>query len=62
MKTSFWCGVLLLMCACSGGGESEGDGHVWKEQTDMIDKAQGVEDLLGAADARQRQRIEEQTQ
>ena len=62
MKTSFICGVLLLLCACSSGGESESGDHVWKEQTDMIDKAQGVEDLLGDADAQQRQRIEEQTQ
>jgi uncharacterized membrane protein YgcG len=53
--------MILLLCACSGG-ESESKGHVWKEQTDMIDKAQGVEDLLGTADAQQRQRIEEQTQ
>ena len=61
MKTSFMCGVLLLLCACSGGESGSGD-HVWKEQTDMLDKAQGVEDLLGDADARQRQRMEEQTQ
>jgi hypothetical protein len=63
MKMIFCCGVLLLVGACSGGGESESEGeHVWKEQTDMIDKAQGVQDLLGEADARQRQRIEEQVQ
>ena len=61
MKTSFMCGVLLLLCACGGGDSGSGD-HVWKEQTDMIDKAQGVEDLLGDADVQQRQRIEEQTQ
>lgn len=61
MKTSFMCAVLLLLCACSGG-ESESEGHVWKDQTDMVDKAHDVEDLLGAADAQQRQRIEEQTQ
>jgi hypothetical protein len=53
---------VLLLSACSGGGESESEAHVWKQQTDMIDKAQGVEDLLGAADAQQRQRIEEQEQ
>lgn len=53
--------MLLLLCACSGG-ESESEGHVWKEQTDMIDKAGGVEDLLGDTNAQQRQRIEEQTQ
>ena len=55
------CGVLPLLCACGGGDSGSGD-HVWKEQTDMIDKAQGVEDLLGDADVQQRQRIEEQTQ
>lgn len=54
--------VLLLLCACSGGGESESGDHVWKQQTDMIDRAHEVEDLLGTADAQQRQRIEEQTQ
>ena len=51
---------MLLLCACSGG-ESESESHVWKEQTDMIDKAHGVEDLLGEANTQQRQRIEEQT-
>jgi hypothetical protein len=61
MKTSFMCGVLLLLCACSGGESGSGD-HVWKEQTDMIDKAHDAEDLLGSANAQQRQRIEEQTQ
>ncbi len=61
MKYCLMCCALLLS-ACSGGGESESEAHVWKQQTDMIDKAQGVEDLLGAADAQQRQRIEEQEQ
>ena len=61
MKSGLMCCVLLLLCACSGG-ESESGGHVWKDQTDMIDKARDVEDLLGTANARQRQRIEEQAQ
>lgn len=51
----------MLLYACSGG-ESDSEGHVWKEQADMIDKAHGVEGLLGEANAQQRQRIEEQTQ
>ena len=53
--------LLILLYACSGG-ESDSEGHVWKEQADMIDKAHGVEGLLGEANAQQRQRIEEQTQ
>ena len=52
---------MLLLCACSGG-DPESEGHVWKEQTDMIDRARDVEDLLGQADSQQRKRIEEQTQ
>ena len=62
MKISLMCCMLLPLCACSGGGESESEGHVWQQQTDMIDTAQDVEDLLGAANAEQRQRIEEQAQ
>ena len=61
MKTGFTCAVVMLLCACSGG-ESASEGHVWKEQTDMIDNARDVEDLLDAADKQQRQRIEELTQ
>jgi hypothetical protein len=61
MKYGLMCAVLLLS-ACGSGGESEDTGHVWKQQTDMIDKARGVEDILDSADAQQRQRIEEQAQ
>ena len=62
MRYWLMCGVLLLLNACSGSDEAENKGHVWKEQTEMIDKAQGVEELLGHADALQRQRIEQQAQ
>jgi hypothetical protein len=62
MRYWLMCCVLLLLYACGGSEEAENRGHVWKEQTDMIDKAQGVEELLGDADALQRQRIEEQAQ
>jgi hypothetical protein len=53
------CSVMVL-CAC--GGEPESDGHMWQEQTDMIDKARDVEDVLGTATGQQRQRIEDQSQ
>lgn len=61
MKYCLMCCVLLLS-ACSGGGESESEAHVWKQQTDMIDRAKGVEGMLDSASAQQRQRIEEQEQ
>jgi hypothetical protein len=54
------CGVVVL-CACSDG-ESGSEGHMWQEQTDMIDKAQHVEDVLDSANELQRQRIEAQSQ
>lgn len=60
MRKYLLCSVMLL-CACSGG-ESENEGHVWQEQTDMIDKARDVEDVLGTANEQQRQRIEDQAQ
>jgi len=62
MRCWHMCGVLLLLNACSGSDEAENRGHVWKPQTEMIDKAQGVEGLLENADALQRQRIEQQAQ
>jgi len=50
--------VALLLSACSGDEDltdsGKVDAHIWKSQTDMIDKARDVEDLLqDAASARQ---------
>ena len=59
MRKYLFCSVMVL-CAC--GGEPESDGHMWQEQTDMIDKARDVEDVLGTATGQQRQRIEDQSQ
>jgi hypothetical protein len=36
--------------------------HVWKEQTDMIDKAKNVEQILNDAAQQQQELIEQQTQ
>ena len=52
-------GVMLLLAACSEHVEETGN-HVWKTQTDMIDKAYDVEDVLLDSSARQRQLIDEQ--
>lgn len=61
------CSVLLLMLAlagCSGDENGAGpagqQGHVWQEQTDMIERARGVEDLLGDANSQRRQQLDEQ--
>ena len=64
-KYSLVC-LMLLLTACTGGGETaDGTGnaeHVWTEQVNTINKAKGVEDILGAASARRRQEIDEQMQ
>jgi hypothetical protein len=54
---------VLILTGCSGGdepGPAADRGHVWQEQTDMLDKAEGIEDLLGDTATRQGQRIDEQ--
>jgi len=66
-KIIFLGGLLVLLSACSGddkaSSESKGSGdHVWKGQTDAIDKAKAVEGLLQDVDEEQRQVIEAQTQ
>lgn len=54
---------VLVITACSDDkvDKVEQD-HVWKEQTDMIDKAKDVENILQDAAALQQQQIEQQTQ
>ena len=48
------------MVACSDEQPVEGD-HVWKEQTDMIDKAHDIESLINDAAQQKQQLIDEQT-
>ncbi len=63
----FLASALMLVSACSDNeqGSSErklsGD-HVWKEQTETIDKAKEVEGLLQDITEKQRQAIEAQAQ
>lgn len=58
--------LLLTLAGCSGNesstGPAEAKGHVWQEQTDMIERAKGVEDLLGDANLQRRQQLEAQAQ
>ena len=53
--------VLLLVSACSDDDRESGD-HVWKEQTQALDKAKEVEGLLKDVTDQQRKMIDEQAQ
>jgi hypothetical protein len=61
-------GMVLLISACSGGddttanqAEPANDGnHVWKTQTDQIDRARDVENILQESHEKQLQDIDEQ--
>lgn len=58
-------GTLVLLSGCSGGNdasepEEQAGDHVWKSQTDMIDKARDVEGTVLDQGLQQRQTIDEQ--
>ncbi len=53
--------VLLLVSACSDDDRESGD-HVWKEQTQVLDKAKEVDGLLKDVADKQRKIIDEQAQ
>ena len=61
MHKTLLCASLLLV-ACTDTGDDAGlqGNHVWKSQTDMLDKARDVEGLLMEGNQRQRQTIDEQ--
>jgi len=52
-----------LMSACSDSDKPQKveQDHVWKEQTELIDKAKNVEQMLQDSAALQQQKINEQT-
>jgi len=66
MKTFFFMVLLVLLNACSDGGESThgtaDSEHVWSEKVNTIDKAVGVQDILDEAGDMQRENIERQSQ
>ena len=66
MKIYIFIPLVLLLTACSGGGDAArgtDDGeHVWSDQVNTIDKAKGVEDILGEANDKQREDIDRQSQ
>jgi len=60
-KIIFLSAAILLVSACSDDDKESGD-HVWKEQTQALDKAKEVEGLLKDATDQQRKIIDEQAQ
>ncbi len=53
-------GCFLLLAACSAGEPPEN--HVWKAQTDALEKARGVEQMLQDAAEEKRRAMERQSQ
>ncbi|MBL1321162.1 MAG: hypothetical protein COA63_008900 [Methylophaga sp.] len=52
---------ILFVIGCTDE-QNKVEEHVWKEQTDMIDKAKDVEKMLNDAALQQQRLIEQQTQ
>jgi hypothetical protein len=55
--------VIAGLIACGGEPEPQQQpDHIWKSQTDMINRAGEVEGLVGESSARQREQIDSQAQ
>ena len=52
---------ILFIMGCSEE-QNKVEEHVWKDQTEMIDKAKNVEQMLNDAALQQQKLIEQQTQ
>lgn len=53
---------ILVLNGCSENNSSEKNDHVWKEQTEAIDKAKAVEGLLMDSAEDQRRQIHDQSE
>ena len=53
--------MIIFLTACSEDKETSGE-HVWKEQTDTINKAKQVEAIIMDSAEKQKQAIEQQMQ
>lgn len=62
IKVLFFISTMLLIAACSDETDKVEDDHVWKEQTDMIDEAKGIEALINDAAVQQQELIDKKTQ
>jgi len=57
----FLISMIIFLTACSEDKETSGE-HVWKEQTDTINKAKQVEAMIMDAAEKQKKAIEQQIQ
>jgi outer membrane biogenesis lipoprotein LolB len=55
------CTSLVLLTACTGESREPGD-HVWKAQTDALQKARDVEKVLQQRGAERKREIDAQSQ
>ena len=55
------CASFFLLTACTGDSREPGD-HVWKTQTEALQKARDVEKLLEQRGAEKKREIEAQSQ
>lgn len=63
MKIIFILFILLIpVTGCSDEDAEANKAHVWKEQTDTMDKARAVEGMLQDSADAERKQIEDQTQ
>ncbi len=52
----------LLISACSDNEDAPEKDHVWKEQTETLDKAKEIEAIIQNSADQQKQQIEEESQ
>lgn len=66
LKTILLLGTCLIFTGCSGEDDSNNTeakkDHVWKEQTDTINKAKEVEGMIMDSAADTRNKIEQQSE
>jgi hypothetical protein len=51
--------TLLIGCTDNGSGTEDRGDHVWKTQTDALEKAREVEQILHSAAQKRRERMEQ---
>lgn len=59
MRILFYPAIALLIAACSDDGQDKE--HVWQEQTDSIQKAEDVNELMMETDRQRREAIDQQS-
>ena len=53
---------MLLVAACTSGDDNKLEDHVWKEQTETLDRAREAAQLMEDAANKKRKEIDQQTQ